>query len=173
MKRNASVCAQQTWLGGLSGAVLRLLAVQVPGLSLVSGKDCAEQLLAGLTAKPNTKPRSKVAETRSATSTDQTVVQSASGLLWQSLRSPLECSSPRRKPRPQPGGSSGQLRHSTLGSLPPVGLEIALLRVRARTLSGQHSSWCYTCSSQGPTVRRQHAAGQPPQSQRHRSVEVT
>lgn len=55
----------------------------------------------------------------------------------------------------------------------PVGLEIALLRVRGRTLSGQHSSWCYTCSSQGPTVRRQHAAGQPPQSQRHRSVEVT
>lgn len=81
MKRNASVCAQQTWLGGLSGAALRLLAVQVPGLSLVSGKDCAEQLLAGLTAKPNTKPRSKVAETRSATSTDQTVVQSTSGLL--------------------------------------------------------------------------------------------
>jgi len=118
LKRNASVCAQQTWLGGLSGAALRLLAVQVPGLSLVSGKDCAEQLLAGLTAKPNTKPRSKVAETRSATSTDQTVVQSASGLLRQSLRSPLECSSPRRKPRPQPGGSSGQLRHSTLGSLP-------------------------------------------------------
>lgn len=39
-------------------------AAQVPGLSWVSGKDCAEQLLAEPTASLNKKPSSKVAGTR-------------------------------------------------------------------------------------------------------------
>lgn len=63
LKRNASVCAQQTRLGALGCRVKAPHSADSWPLP-VSGKDCAEQLLAELTATPNAKPRSRVAETR-------------------------------------------------------------------------------------------------------------
>lgn len=51
--------------GSFRTLALRLFsAAQVPGLSWVSGKDCAEQLLAEPTASLNKKPSSEVAGTR-------------------------------------------------------------------------------------------------------------
>lgn len=99
--------------------MLRLLTVQVPGLSLVSAKDCAEQLLAQLTADPNAKLRSKEAETRVQLLPQiRWWVQSVSRLLWPSLRSHrVLLSQEEPESTHSLGGSSGQLRHSALGSV--------------------------------------------------------
>lgn len=117
--------------------------MQVPGLSLVSGKDCAEQLLAEPTANLNKKPSSKVAETYEFSYFHRSVhdpahLKPVTAIPKESTRA-LSTASSRRNPKTMAQWLQQAAKPHYLRKPFPAGLGIAL-RVQVRTPSGQPST---------------------------------